>query len=141
MLSMIAPPAARNRNVGCLVAIGAALALSPTPAGAGEKTAAYYTAAQARAGAGFFAVNCSRCHGIRLQGGSAPPLAGARIAGRWPVALLFHFVSREMPADARGSLTPTAYGAIVAFLLQRNGHPAGRRILTAATARAIRERL
>jgi hypothetical protein len=30
-----------------------------------------------------------------------------------------------MPADDRGSLTPRAYGDVVAFVLESNGFPAG----------------
>jgi hypothetical protein len=41
------------------------------------------------------------------------------------VAELFEHVSRSMPADDRGSLTPRAYGDVVAFVLESNGVPGG----------------
>jgi mono/diheme cytochrome c family protein len=100
-----------------------------------------YSPAQANAGARLYAVNCSRCHGSELQGGSAPPLRGPKIANRWPVRLLYHFVSHEMPADARGRLSDRSYRAIVAFLLARNGHAAGTSELTAAAASTIATKL
>ncbi len=37
---------------------------------------------------------------------------------------LFEHVSRSMPADDRGSLTPRAYADVVALVLESNGFPA-----------------
>jgi mono/diheme cytochrome c family protein len=116
--------------------VAAAVPVRPSPAIAGPP-ASYYTAAQAAQGARLYAVNCSRCHGVDLLGTSAPPLVGPKFRRRWPIRTLYRFTSRQMPADRRGSLTPAAYSAILAFLLQRNGHPAGAEALTAARASAI----
>ena len=88
----------------------------------------YYTVDQAHTGAELFATYCSACHGGQLQGVAlkGPALVGAPIrARRWTMNLLFSFVSHQMPANARGSLSSREYSALMAFLLQRNGHPAG----------------
>jgi mono/diheme cytochrome c family protein len=118
-----------------------ALALLKARTGASSRIDASYTAQQAAAGSRLYAVSCSRCHGIDQRHGSAPPLVGPAIAGRWPVKTLYAFVSKQMPADARGSLRPEAYAAIVAFLLRQNGHPAGRVPLTRATAAKVEGKL
>ena len=126
-----------------LAAFAATVAIAVLSAGtrASPRVDGSYTANQAAAGTGLYAVNCSRCHGIDLRGGSAPPLAGPAIAGRWPVKTLYTFVSKQMPADARGSLRPEAYAAIVAFVLRQNGHPPGRISLTRATVAKIEGKL
>jgi mono/diheme cytochrome c family protein len=118
------------------LAVAAVLPVRPSPATAGPP-ASYYTVAQAAQGARLYAVNCSRCHGVDLLGGGAPPLIGPAFRRRWPIRTLYRFAARQMPADRRGSLSPATYSAILAFLLQRNGHPAGAMPLTAARASAI----
>ena len=123
----------------CL-AIAAGVPARPSSARA-EPAGAYYTARQATAGAQDYALSCSRCHGAQLQGVGAPPLIGPGFRNRWPVRTLYHFVSHQMPADRRGSLSPAKYDAIVAFLLQRNGHPAGAVPLNRSRASAITTKL
>jgi mono/diheme cytochrome c family protein len=122
-------------------AVTAAVALLSAGTRASPRVDGSFTATQAAAGALLYAADCSRCHGVDLRHGSAPPLAGPAIAGRWPVKTLYAFVSKQMPADARGSLRPEAYAAVVAFLLRQNGHPPGRAPLTRATAAKIEEKL
>ena len=124
---------------GFAASVGLALLSPGTRANSGADGS--YTAAQSVAGARLYAVNCSRCHGIDLRRGSAPPLLGPAIAGRWRVNMLYTFVSKQMPADARGSLRPEAYAAVVAFLLRQNGHSPGRERLTRATAAKIEGKL
>ena len=98
---------------------------------------ALYTLPQARSGASLFAAHCAACHGALLEGvaGKGPTLRGQVIQERrWGVATFYRFVSRQMPADARGTLSEQQYDAVIAFLLARNGHPAGTVPLTAARA-------
>lgn len=118
-----------------------ALVLVQPVAAAGASSGTYYTEDQAARGARLYAVNCSRCHGVSLLGHSAPPLVGPHFRGRWPVRTLYRFVSRQMPADRRAGLSPDTYDSILAFLLQRNGHPAGAVALTAARTAAISAKL
>ncbi|HZX68839.1 MAG TPA: PQQ-binding-like beta-propeller repeat protein, partial [Candidatus Elarobacter sp.] len=58
-----------------------------------------------------------------------PGLTGAafkKYAGKsGTAATLFDFISRQMPADKPGSLTQQQYLDVTAFLLARNGYPAG----------------
>ena len=73
--------------------------------------------------------HCSTCHGPNLEGGEdAPTLAGAQFSGVWDgrtIGDLLNRIERRMPKDAPRSLGREAYADIVAFLLQRNGFPAG----------------
>jgi mono/diheme cytochrome c family protein len=121
-------------------AVATAVALIATfapHADAGSSKAAYYTSAQATAGAAAYQTNCSRCHGVNLEGVSGPALKGAAMAGSQTVADIYGFVSQQMPAGAPGSLNAATYTAIMAFLLKQNGHPAGSTPLTPASAKKI----
>ena len=94
---------------------------------------ALYTQAQARQGRAVFEQHCAQCHGKQLEGGVAPALKGAEFASvqaGFTVQQIFEFLSVEMPAYAPGSLTPSQYVEITAFLLQQNGYPAGPVALT-----------
>jgi cytochrome c len=99
-----------------------------------------YTASQARRGEQFYKSNCSYCHRDDLRGGfedatneRAPALAGTRafdssFAERWGGATMAEFVSTiaaTMPQDKPSTLTAPTYVDIAAFLLERNGAPAG----------------
>ena len=92
-----------------------------------------YTQAQARQGRAVFEQHCASCHGKRLEGRVAPALKGAKFASvqaGFTIQQSFEFLSVEMPAYAPGSLTPSQYVEITAFLLQQNGYPAGSVALT-----------
>jgi alcohol dehydrogenase (cytochrome c) len=102
-----------------------------------------YTAAQASAGATVYAARCSQCHGQQLQGGAGPALAGSSFRTSmnrsYPTAAqLYDFISKQMPADAPGSLSSREYLNVSAFLLARNGFPAGTTALTTGNAAAVR---
>jgi PQQ-dependent dehydrogenase (methanol/ethanol family) len=89
----------------------------------------YYTRAQAASGAAVYSGQCSQCHGVNLQGGSGPALVGqafkAYVGKAGTAASLYDFIHRQMPADKPGSLTQQQYLDVTAFLLSRNGYPAG----------------
>jgi mono/diheme cytochrome c family protein len=95
-----------------------------------------YTKDQAVAGGKAYAASCARCHGAKLDGGMGPPLKGALAPfhGTETVGDVYRYVSTQMPLDAPGSLRPSVYAAIVAFLVMQNGHAPGARPLTPATA-------
>ena len=103
---------------------------------AGAAGASVYTKAQAGAGAKTYAAQCSRCHGDKLQGVSAPALtgSGSGLAGD-TVAVAYTFISTQMPAGNPGSLSSTEYSNVLAYILSRNGHAAGTVSLTPATAK------
>jgi alcohol dehydrogenase (cytochrome c) len=96
-----------------------------------------YSAAQAAEGEGVFLDRCAACHQPDLSGGEdAPALAGAQFSAKWngrSLADLFALISRSMPQDAPGSLTPDDCAAVLAHMLDRNGFPRG----TAPLANAL----
>jgi mono/diheme cytochrome c family protein len=100
------------------------LALSqsaPNPAG-------WYTAAQAVNGAKAYQKTCASCHRAALQGGMGPALVGRQFwltyAGK-KVSTLWSAVHTTMPMTAPGSVSARNSINIMAFLLQKNGVPAG----------------
>ncbi len=97
-------------------------------AGAQAKSAGGYTNAQASSGATVFTQSCGQCHGANLQGGSGPPLSGQTFSqayGAGTAAPLYDFISRQMPQNAPGSLSQQQYLDVTAYVLSRNGLPAG----------------
>jgi mono/diheme cytochrome c family protein len=87
-----------------------------------------YTTAQAQRGSKLFTDDCAMCHGSDLSGGAGPPLAGKAFIGKWTGQTaddLHDVVSTQMPLTAPGSLKPDEYLALVAFILSKNGYPAG----------------
>ena len=96
-----------------------------------------YTREQAQIGAQIYSGSCSVCHGSRLQGSAAPALTGAAFANvlryTYPNAsALFTFISTQMPVNNPGSLNKTQYTQVLAFILAKNGYPAGSGPLDAA---------
>ena len=98
---------------------------------------ALYTKEQAKKGVLGYLQNCASCHGPALDGQpggySGPALKGAEFADPsydFHVSDIFNFVAKLMPSATPGSLPPDVYVAIMAFILQQNGYPAGSRELT-----------
>ena len=125
----------RTVLVAGLAAVAALLLAGPrpaVPAGPG-----HYTRAQAASGAAVYTATCQQCHGVNLQGQSGPGLVGAAfrnyVGAHGTAASLEDFIARQMPADKPGSLTQQQYLDVTAFLLSRNGYPAGDVPLTKST--------
>lgn len=91
-----------------------------------------YTPEQAAEGRELYKAVCASCHGENLMGTfEIPPLTG-RFISNWTngsVGRLFTYISDAMPQMAPGTLGPEDNAKIVAYLLQANGLPAGRRPL------------
>ena len=88
-----------------------------------------YTAAQAQSGHTTYEQNCAACHGAALDGGGgAPALSGPAFARKWAgkSAEGLFSVIRSMPPGKAASLRPEQSAALLAFILQANGAPAGR---------------
>ncbi|GAC1458619.1 MAG: hypothetical protein PVSMB8_14760 [Vulcanimicrobiaceae bacterium] len=102
-----------------------------------------YTAAQAAAGGKAYAASCATCHGARLQGGMGPPLKGslAPFHGTESVGDVYTYISTQMPLGKPGSLAPSTYAAILAYLMHQNGHPAGTHALSPAAAARSTEKI
>ncbi|MDB5039782.1 MAG: cytochrome c, class [Candidatus Eremiobacteraeota bacterium] len=103
-------------------------------------TAAYYTASQAAAGAKLYGARCSACHGVKLQGVSAPALRASAYATASSVAEVYRFMVETMPMGKPGTLTPAQYAAVMAYLLRENGFRAGATPLTGAVAKRMTAR-
>ncbi len=81
-----------------------------------------YTEEQAEQGAEVFKSICSECHG------SSYPLWGPQFVNVWSgqsLWRLYEFVSMSMPYGKGGSLTSEQSRTAIAYILQRNGYPAG----------------
>jgi mono/diheme cytochrome c family protein len=101
-----------------------AFALAQTPPGSGG----WYTAPQAANGAKAYQKTCAGCHGAKLQGGMGPALVGKQFwltYGGKKVSTLWSAVHTQMPMMAPGSVPAKNSINIMAFLLQKNGIPAG----------------
>jgi len=88
----------------------------------------WYTKGQAENGAKAFKKACASCHGANLQGGMAPALVGKQFwltYGGKKVSTLWSAVHTQMPMSAPGSVSAKDSTNIMAFLLQKNGVPAG----------------
>ncbi|MGD1068463.1 MAG: PQQ-binding-like beta-propeller repeat protein [Vulcanimicrobiaceae bacterium] len=130
------------RTVARLVGVAAfvVVACAVVPARGADNSA--FTPAQATRGQDVFVQYCVTCHGAQLQGGEGPPLQGAAFGnslatGRMTTASLYTFIRGGMPMNAPGSLTPQQYLDVLAFILSRNGYPAGGRPLSAPSLRQV----
>jgi mono/diheme cytochrome c family protein len=88
----------------------------------------WYTTAQAASGAKVYQKACASCHGAKLQGGMGPALVGKQFwltYGGKKVSTLWSNVHTQMPMSAPGSVSAKNSIDIMAFLLQKNGVPAG----------------
>ncbi len=96
-----------------------------------------FTQAQAAHGSAVYAAHCTACHGASLAGESGPPLVGPGFAKSYetnqPVSELYDFISKQMPYNAPGSLSGRDYLAVTAYVLAKNGYPAGDVALSPAT--------
>ena len=100
-------------------------------AGASAATAAdagWFTKAQATQGHQLFNNQCAQCHRPDLKGAAGPALIGPTFLAKWgnkPLSDLYQFEHQNMPATNPGSVPPDQLRAITAYILQKNGFPAG----------------
>jgi alcohol dehydrogenase (cytochrome c) len=114
---------ARVRDL--LVTAAGLLALSVI--GAGQQSPPFvYTTEQATAGRAVYQASCAGCHLPDLAGrNEALPLAGPNFQNAWRTKTprdLLEYISATMPPTGQ-KLTPDAYHAVTAFILQTNGIP------------------
>lgn len=69
-----------------------------------------------------YAAECAQCHGENGEGGTGPLVIGGnkRIASYESTERLYDYVSRTMPFDEPGTLTPEQYWNVIAYLLDAN---------------------
>jgi mono/diheme cytochrome c family protein len=100
-----------------------------------------YTTAQAERGNDAYSTSCAHCHASDLQGDvrkEIPALAESDFFVRWSnrsLGELYEMISKDMPADKPGSLTPLKAADVLAYILSVNGFPAGPAELPADAAR------
>ena len=88
----------------------------------------FFSTAQLAQGRWEYSQKCAVCHGAQLQGGGAPTLKGATFVAQWNGKLLkdfYSYVYHNMPLGQAGALSGQEYADIVAYILGRNGVPAG----------------
>ena len=94
-----------------------------------------YTENQAIRGEEIYTEECADCHREDLRGQDmSPSLVGIGFTFKWEGKNLQEFYASMrfgMPQTAPGSLMDSQYVALTAFLLSRNGFPAGDLELTA----------
>ena len=126
-------PLARFASLTTIVADDASaetrVAVAPPATGT---AASGYTTAQARAGSLVYAKACISCHGANLQGVAGPAVAGKAFlasvkSNKWTYADFRNLVVQQMPLNNPGSLTPTQYASVLAFLLAENCFPASKK--------------
>ena len=97
----------------------------------------WYTPDQATHGHIVFNSYCAECHRPDLTGAMGPALIGDAFLKTWlnrPLGDLYEFEHSKMPANNPGSVPDDKLWTITAFLLQKNGFPAGASPLSAQAA-------
>jgi alcohol dehydrogenase (cytochrome c) len=118
----------------------ALVALVSLPASAFAQAPVSYTLPQATMGRTAYERSCAECHLSDMTGSfEAPELAGPNFRSYWSGAGVDELldIAQAMPPDAEGSLSDEAYASIVAYVLSRNGFPAGGEELTLASAGSL----
>ena len=95
-----------------------------------------FTQSQADKGALLFQAKCSACHGSGLRGAAGPALIGPSFTTSWygkKISQFFDVISQSMPRNAPGSLKVSEYYQLTAFVLSKNGFPAGATALSGAS--------
>ena len=117
--------------------IAAGLTLLVGASGAAAVTEGWFTQAQATRGHQLFNNQCAECHRPDLTGAAGPALIGPTFLARWdnkPLSDLYTFEHKNMPATNPGSVPPDQLLAITAYILQKNGFPAGNSSLDKGSA-------
>ncbi|MFN7944335.1 MAG: PQQ-binding-like beta-propeller repeat protein [Blastocatellia bacterium] len=120
-------------------------AFSPRAISAAQQSG-IYTEAQASRGQALYEARCASCHGLRLEGGSASPLAGTRFQSKWAqgnktVDELYFITRTQMPYGEGNTMTTQQYIDIVAYLLRVNGWQAGSSELAADSSKLKQVRI
>lgn len=96
-----------------------------------------YTAAQAAQGEKQYQQVCQRCHGTDTRAGEEVALWGDEFWKSWREDTLdnvYHYISANMPNDEPATLKTDQYLDVMAYLLMKNGLPAGSAKLTVASS-------
>src|SRR5712691_9662632 len=91
-------------------------------------TGGVYSNEQAGQGREMYRAQCTECHGVAMEGGSGPPLAGEDFLANWsarPLVTLVGKIQNTMPFDKPGTLSRSQSTALLAYMLQIGKFPAG----------------
>ena len=92
-----------------------------------------YTEEQSKRGERVYTDTCAMCHASELTGGQVvPPLVGDDFLAKWNGSMvgdLFEQIRMTMPQDNPGSLSPSQYADVVAYILKKNRFPVGQKDL------------
>ena len=99
------------------------------------EVAGWYSAEQVERGRATYRRYCVSCHGFSLEGGEfgGVPLSGDYFFKRWmgrSVNELFAYARANMPPGLSSRLSVSTHLALVAYILQANGYPAGEQPLS-----------
>ncbi|HEX3380157.1 MAG TPA: c-type cytochrome [Paraburkholderia sp.] len=87
-----------------------------------------------------YADSCAKCHGVKLEGNTAPSLSGPAFApaanSHLTIGGIYQYMSTNMPADHPGKMSDEEYADLMAFLLYTNGYDTGSAKLTAQAAQS-----
>ncbi len=109
-------------------------------AGSAQAHDGYYQADQAISGELPYNNLCAECRRPDLTGAMGPALKGDGFRARWggkTVNDLYAYEHATMPAVNPGSVTPDLLWPVTAFILMRNGLPAGDAPLDSVTAAKV----
>ena len=114
--------------------LGLCLAILPVIAfaqgAAGPASSGVFTDAQAERGKTQYSTHCASCHGEDLAGADvAPALSGGNFTSNWKgqtAGALATRIRTTMPLDNPGSLGQPTVADVSAYILSRNGYPAGK---------------
>ena len=117
-------------GIGVMAVVWALTASAQMSAQAGKTVwDGVYTDAQAGRGKTLYIASCAACHQEGMQGADlAPALKGDEFLLLWndrPMSDLVERITKTMPQDAPGTLSPEANADIVAYMLQVNRFPTG----------------
>lgn len=115
-------------------------ALGADPAPARSVWDGVYSDAQAAQGEKHYQQICQRCHGTDTRAGEEVALWGEEFWKSWredTLDNLYHYVSANMPNDEPATLKTEQYLDVMAYLLKKNGLPAGAAKLTVANAAGV----
>ena len=121
-------PGARAATVIALLLSSLSAAAAASATTSGRTLPALFTDHEAVQGRIVFEQHCATCHGENLRGKIGPAVIGPHIgstADHTTVSIMFNVIVAEMPADDPASLTHQEYTDVMAYVLQRNGYPAG----------------
>jgi mono/diheme cytochrome c family protein len=125
-----------------MAAIGFVLVVSTPPnSQADSSQEGWYTADQANNGHQLFNNYCAQCHMPDLTGAMGPALVGNQFLSSWgTLADLITFEHKNMPANSPGTLSNKDLAEITAYILMKNGFPAGSSplVIGAGNTRALK---